>query len=311
MRRRGRCVPALLAAVVIAASCGGGDDGESVSAPDDALITVAPFSFTEGLVLAEIYAQAMEAGGYPVQRAPDLAAREIIEPALEQGVVDFVVEYTGAALEFLIIGGGAASADPAVNARRLRAEFAERGVTVLHRAPAENNNALVVRQDTARQQELEQVSDLVPLGPELTLGGPPECPQRPLCLPGYRRVYGLDFGAFVPLDAGGPRTVAALEEGEIDVALLFTTNGELTGGRFVVLEDDGGLQPADAVVPVVRTKLLERYGDELRRLVDRVTKEIHTADLVQLNRRVDSDGEQPAAVAADFLRQNELLTNLR
>ena len=297
----------IVAALLAVAACGGDDDGATADPRDERVITVAPFSFTEGIVLAEIYAQAMEAAGYPVERAPDLGAREIVEPALEQGVVDFVVEYTGAALEFLVIGGGAATADPAANARALRNEFASRGVTVLHRAPAENNNALVVRKESAQRQALKTVSDLVPLASSMTLGGPPECPQRPLCIPGYRRVYGLDFGQFIALDAGGPRTVAALEADEIDVAVLFTTNGELAGGRFVVLKDDLGLQPAEAVIPVIRTAVLDRYGDDLRRLIDRISPEIHTADLIQLNRRVDRDGEAPAAVARSFLVQNGLL----
>ncbi|MGH2684047.1 MAG: glycine betaine ABC transporter substrate-binding protein, partial [Actinomycetota bacterium] len=299
---------AALAVALTVAGCGG-DDGEelTVDPRDERVITVAPFSFTEGIVLAEIYAQAMEVGGYPVERAPDLGAREIIEPALEQGVVDFVVEYTGAALEFVVLGGGAATADPAINARSLRSEMADRGITVLHRAAAENNNALVVRQDMADREGLETVSDLVPLAGDLRLGGPPECPDRPVCIPGYRRVYELEFGEFVALDAGGPRTVAALEAGEIDVAVLFTTNGGLADRRFVVLDDDLGLQPADAVVPVVRTAVLDYHGEGLRRLIDRVTREIHTADLIQLNRRVDIEGESPAAVARRFLEQNELL----
>jgi len=297
----------LLVGAVLAA-CGSDDgDRQAVDPRDERVITVAPFSFTEGIVLAEIYAQAMEAAGYQVERAPDLGAREIIEPALEQGVVDFVVEYTGAALEFLVIGGGAATADPAINARALRAELAERGVTVLHRAPAENNNALVVRTETAERDDLDEVSDLVPLAEGLRLGGPPECPDRPLCIPGYRRVYGLEFGEFVPLDAGGPRTVAALEAGEVDVAVLFTTNGELAGARFAVLEDDRGLQPADAVVPVIRTAVLEHHGEELRDLIDGITREIHTADLIQLNRLVDGEAQPPAEVARRFLEQNGLL----
>ena len=298
----------LLVAAVLAAACAGDDAEEQVVAGrDDDVITVAPFSFTESLVLTEIYAQAMEDAGYPVERAPDLGAREVIEPALEQGVVDFVVEYTGAGLEFLVMGEGVATADPAVNARALRAEFAHRGVTVLHRAAAENNNALVVRAETAEELGLETVSDLVPMADELTLGGPPECPDRPLCIPGYQRVYGLEFASFVPLDAGGPRTLAGLQSGEVDVAVLFTTNGELGSGDYVVLEDDLGLQPADAVVPVVRDDMLERHGAELRDLIDSVTREVHTADLIQLNRRVDVDGEQPALVAAGFLRQNGLV----
>jgi osmoprotectant transport system substrate-binding protein len=295
----------LLVVAVVAAACGG-DEPAAPSAPAEA-ITVAAFSFTEGLVLAEVYAQAMEAAGYPVERANDLGAREIVQPALAQGKVDFVVEYTGAALEFVALEGGRATADAAANARALRDALAPRGVAVLHRAPAENNNALVVRADKARRQSLRTVSDLLPIDDRLALGGPPECPDRPLCIPGYRRVYGLQFGRFVPLDAGGPRTVAALQGGDVDVAVLFTTNGDLASGEFVVLEDDLGLQPADAVVPVIRTEMLERHGRELRSLIDSVTREIHTADLIQLNRRVDRGGESPAAVARSFLEQNRLL----
>jgi osmoprotectant transport system substrate-binding protein len=270
-------------------------------------ITVASFDFTENRVVAEIYAQALEAWGYPTERALGLASRELLEPALEQGLVDLVPEYAGTALQFLTTDPKAASADPAVTHARLEEAFAARNIAVLDGAPAQNQNALVVERETADKYRLTAVSDLQAIAPQLVLGGPPECPSRPLCLVGFREVYGLHFERFVPLDVGGPLTVAALEGDEIDVAVLFTGDRPVIGRQLVFLADDLGLQPAENITPVVRQEVIDAHGPELRRRLDRVTRRLTTADLADLVRRVDVDREDPARLAAAWLRRTAVL----
>ena len=270
-------------------------------------ITVASFDFTENRVVAEIYAQSLEAWGYPTERALGLASRELLEPALEQGLVDLVPEYAGTALQFLTGDPTAASADPAITHDRLEAAFAARHIAVFDGAPAQNQNALVVRRETADKFQLTAVSDLRALASRLVLGGPPECPSRPLCLLGFRDVYGLRFQRFIPLDVGGPLTLAALEGGEIDVAVLFTGDRPVTGRQLVFLTDDLALQPAENITPVVRQDVINAHGPELRRRLDHVTRRLTTADLARLVRRVDVDREDPAALAAAWLRRNDVL----
>lgn len=285
-------------------------------------ITVASFDFTESRVVGEIYAQALAAWGYPVAPATGGAPRELIEPALEQGLVDLVPEYAGSALQFLVQRGRSAarvaepgsatrlsgdpmlpSADPDVTHRRLQEAFAERGVAVLDGAPAQNQNALAVLPETAARYGLSTVSDLRPVAPAMVLGGPPECPTRPLCMVGYANVYRLRFRRFAPLDVAGPLTLAALQSGEIDVAVLFTGDRSVVGGDVVFLADDRGLQPAENLTPVVRQDVLEAFGPELRRRLDRLTPLLTSADVARLVRAVDIDREDPARVAHRWLGQ--------
>jgi len=121
-----------------------------------------------------------------------------------------------------------------------------------------------------------------------------------LCLAGLERIYGLAFESFLPLDVGGPLTHQALVGGHIDVALLFTTDPRITAEGLVVLEDDRGMQPAENVIPVVRTEVVERWGDRLVAVVDGVSARLTTGRLRALNARVDG-GEPATDVAADWL----------
>ena len=275
-------------------------------AAGDGAITIGSFSFPESVLLAEIYAQALGSKGFRVKRAFDLGPRELVEPALERGLVEFVPEYLGSSLELLTRGSAPVSSDPQTTRARLVDAFNGRGIAVLGSAPAEDANAIVVTAQTAAELHLEKISDLFPVAGQLVFGGPPECPSRPLCLPGLERTYGLHFKRFQGLDASGPLTVSELEAGEIDVALLFTTDGEIRARGFVELADDRGLQPAENVTPVVRGDVIAEYGGRLRLVVDAVSARLNTEALAHLNGLV-SRGETPADVALAWLRSNGLV----
>ena len=293
---------ALLASALVLGACA----GEEPTAPPAGAVTVAAFGFTESHILAELYAQAMEAKGIPVRRAFDLASREVVEPALEQGVVDFVPEYSGTALEFLNRAAGQATSDPATTYGLLRAAFSTRGVTTLDPAPAQNQNAVAVHESTAQHFALSKVSDLRPYAHDMVFGGPPECPERRFCLAGLVSVYGLGFKEVRALDAGGPLTIGALEGDEIDVGLMFTTSPAIVTSRLLLLADDRGLQPAENVVPVIRSTVLERHGDALSAAVNAVSGMLTTEELVGLNRRVDIDGQTPHEAARAWLSRRGL-----
>jgi len=275
-------------------------------AAGDGAITIASFDFPESVLLAEIYAQALGSKGFRVKRAFDLGPRELVEPALERGLVEFVPEYLGSSLRFVAQGTPPLSSDPRTSHERLVDAFNGRGIAVLGSAPAEDANAIVVTAQTAAKYHLEKISDLFPVAGQLVFGGPPECPSRPLCLPGLERTYGLHFKRFQGLDAAGPLTVGELETGEIDVALLFSTDGEIRARGFVELADDRGLQPAENVTPVVRGDIVAAYGSRFRLVVDAVSARLTTETLAQLNGLV-SRGEPPAVVASAWLRSNGLV----
>ena len=301
MRRR-RTALGLLAALVVAA-CGAPPGPRVPDRPpartDDAVV-VTSFDFPESAIVGELYAQALEGAGVPVRRELLLGPRELVSPALEQGLVDVVPEYLGTALAYL--GGEQPQpADQAETEERLAEAFDELGVRLLEPAPAEDQNALVVTEGTALVYDLQRTSDLADVAAAFRFGGPPECPERTFCLKGLEEVYGLAFEEFVPLDSGGPLTVAALRDSDVDVGVLFSTDPHLVGGEFVQLEDDRSLQPAENVVPAVREPVLARWGSRLREPLDRVSEALTTEQLRELNARVVLEGETPRRAARDWL----------
>src|SRR5207302_778923 len=206
------------------------------------MVKVASFNFDESEILQELYAQVLEANGYTIERHPRLGTREIVEPALEKGDIDLVPEYMATLEAFLAKDQTKASSDPAATQKALQDLLTPKNITVLDFAQAVDTNGFVVTKATADKNKLAKMSDLQSAAGQLVLGGPPECPQRPFCLLGLQSTYGLQFKDFKPLDAGGPLTVAALDSGDIDVGLLFTTDPNITLKNYVLLDDDKHLQ---------------------------------------------------------------------
>jgi osmoprotectant transport system substrate-binding protein len=307
---RARAASVLIAILVLATSCTVGvgsppatPPGPGPQVPKDAIV-VASFDFDESLVLAELYATMLEEHGYPVARFMNLGSREIVQPALQQGRVDLVPEYAGSAFEFLTFNGEAGAIGSDLRTR-LSSLLAPRGVKVLSFAPAQDKNAIVVTPGTAVDLGIEDISDLTDYAPGLTLGGPPECPERPLCLLGLEDVYSLEFRSFLPLDPGAA-TVAALTGEEIDAGVMFSTDPNILTHNLVLLRDDRRLQPRENVVPVLRADVIERHGDEVTDLIDSVSAKLTTVVLRSLNRQV-SLGGAPYEVALGWLRTEELV----
>ncbi|MGH2498662.1 MAG: ABC transporter substrate-binding protein [Candidatus Limnocylindria bacterium] len=293
--------PALVTIVV--AACGGGAGPGPAAKPD---VTVASFNFAESRILAELYGQVLEANGYKVERKHNLGNREIVFPAIENGDINFVPEYLATVLAFAT-KATTHVADAAQAHRQLQEAVRAKGLTVLDFAPAVDTNAFVVTKATAQRYRLTKMSDLAAVAGELTLGGPPECPQRPFCIQGLRQTYGITFKEFRPLDPGGPLTVAAVEAGQVQVGLLFSTDAQIAAKGFVLLEDDKKLQAADNVVPLVRQRLADGGGEEFRRLVNGVSAKLTTAKLTDLNKQVAIDRKEPRDVARDWLKAEGLV----
>jgi osmoprotectant transport system substrate-binding protein len=303
MRRAGPTVELVLAVVVlVAGGCTQAAEPPPREDPRRPVITVTTFDFPESETLAELYGQALGQGGYPVVVVARLGSREIVQPALEQGRVDLVPGYLGSALNFLY-DKREATADPRATHARLTRELSARGISALAFAEAQDRNGFVVTGDLARRRQLERISDLAPIAHQLTLGGPPECPDRSLCLKGLQDVYGLQFARFEAMPSR-TTTADALETGEIDLGMLETTDGNLADRDLVQLKDDRRLQPAENIVPMVRAEIVAAYGPALVRLVDTITAQLDTRDLIQMNQRVELEGAKSAAVAADWLRNH-------
>jgi osmoprotectant transport system substrate-binding protein len=291
----------LLLTLLGCASSSSTGQADSTALRDDA-ITVASFDFGESRLLAEIYSQALEAGGYRVRRAVGLGPREFVAPALSRGLVEFVPEYAGTALQFLSLGVDAPTADVAATHDALRRAAARDHITTLAAAPAQDANTFVVTRATATDKQLGRLSDLSGVAADLTFGGPPECPTRALCLGGLKDVYGLSFKEFVRLDTGGPVTRQALQNGNVDIALLFTTDPAIGDADLVELADDRGLQPAENITPLIRTEVADRWGRPLTELIDGVSEQLTTRGLRELNGEVAAADADLSAIAASWLR---------
>ncbi|MFN0074365.1 MAG: glycine betaine ABC transporter substrate-binding protein [Chloroflexota bacterium] len=271
-------------------------------------IRVGSTDFSEQVILAELYAQVLEASGYRIERRLNLGSREIVAPALQSGQIDLYPEYLATMLAYVTQNQQLGTGDPVATAIALREALAPKGITLLDVAPAIDTNALVVTRATAQRLNLRTTSDLVPVMDQLTLGGPPTCPDRPFCMLGFRDVYGLTFKDFRPLDTGGPITVAALESGQVDVALLFSSDAIIAARNFVTLEDDKQLQLADNVAPVIRTEVLNAAPDEIRMLTSGVSMILTTDELVELNRQVGIERMDPKDAAAAWLKAKGLIS---
>ncbi len=276
------------------------------SVPDGPTISIGAQDFGESAVLAAIYGQALEAAGYPVSQEALGGFRDLVFSTFESGDINFTPEYAASALEFLNDFAGEATSDAAATVALLQTQLDSRGLVAFEPSPAVDSNSFVVTAETAEELGLENVSDLTA---DLRLGGPADCPDNASCLPGLLSTYDLDLSAnFTPLDGGGPLTVAALDGGEIDVAILFSTDGTIADKGWVVLNDDQGLINADNIVPIGSQELVDTYGDALTTLINRISASLDTAELTELNRRVGIELEDADAVALSWLEAEGLVS---
>ena len=297
-------LPVLLAVMVAACGPGSGSSSGGGNSSSKGTITVGGFNFPESTILAQLYAKVLTQGGYTVTVKASLGNREIVEPALEKGDIDVYPGYAATELEFLNKAKGEATPDPTATVAKLNTYLDPKGLKALTPSPADDENAFVVTKATADKYKLATLSDLGPASPNLRLGGPPECPTRPFCQAGLNKVYGTKFKEFKPTDPGGPITVAALEKGDIDVGLLFSSDGVIAAKGFVLLKDDKHLQNADNIVPLVRTKTVPQDAQDLLNKVDAA---LTTADLIDMNKKVGTDKQDADAVAQAWLKGKGLL----
>jgi osmoprotectant transport system substrate-binding protein len=273
------------------------------SGGSDVIVVGVSGDFAENQIVAEMYAQVLEHAGYRVDRLLELRSRESSQNALEAGVIDVKPEYLSSLLLFLD-PNAEASADAADVARQTAGLLRSEGLALLTPSAAEDTNQFVANAETAQRFDLTTMSSLAPVADQLTFGGPPECPQRPFCLPGLHEVYGVLFDDFTPLDAGGPLTVDALKADEVQIGLLFSTDPSIGQNGFVPLVDDRHLQNAENITPLIRS---EKLNAEVRAVLDAVSARLSTEKVTELVGQVVIDGQDVATVANGFLTANGLL----
>jgi osmoprotectant transport system substrate-binding protein len=316
-----RALFALLAAIVLAlgiAACGddddddGGDGGDGGSAqaiesnPDNSgtEITVGSKNFTEQIVLGEIYAQALEAAGYTVNTDLNLGSEQVALRALEAGEISGYPEYTTTALTtFFGVAPDAVPTDLAEAADQARTEFENQNLVMFEPAPFQSENAVGLLSSKAEELGVETISDLEGQSEQLTLFGSPECRQRSDCLLGLQDGYGLQFAKFTPVDI--EQRYAVLDDGQADLSILFTTDGELANSdEYVILEDDQNVFPAAGNPAFVTDQATaDQAGPDYQETIEAVQEGLTEEVMQELNARVDIDREQPTEVARQYLQE--------
>jgi len=283
--------------VVLVSACSTGGGGKPT-------VKVGSDGFYEAKVMAEIYAQALEAGGYTVDRTGiGIGARKVSAPALETGQIDLKPEYIGSGLAFY--DAGKQTGDPAANEAALQAVMATKGggITVLSYAPAADQNAFVVRKETATQLKLAKLSDAAPVQDQLKWGLATDCKTNPVCAEALKTAYGLDPKNITPLAACDTPMAQALANKTIDVAELCSTQPDIAVNGFVVLADDKKTQPADNIAPLVRNDLLAKTDKTVfSKILNDVSAKMDTATLTNLNKQITVDKKDIAAVAKAWLQ---------
>jgi osmoprotectant transport system substrate-binding protein len=308
MKRMSVLVAGVAAAVLGLSACGGGGgsplssgSGGSCGAAPGAAITIGSADFPENKLLAEIYAQALEAKKATVTRKFGIGAREVYFPGLKDGSLDLVPDYTGVLLQFIDKSATQTSADDVYTA--LKGKVPE-PLTVLDKSAAEDKDAVVVTAATAQKYGTSLDAYASVCG-QLVFGGPPEFQTRPDGLPGITKTYGCTFKEFKALDTGGPLTVKALEDGTVQAADLFTTDPTIKDKGFVELADPKNNFAAQNVVPVINKA---KATPEVTAALNAVSAKLTTDGLTDLLRQLNApDKPNVDTVAKAWLTQNGLV----
>lgn len=270
---------------LVLTACGSGGDPMSTSATAGAssaadTITVGSANFTESQLLATIYAEALKAKGVKVKTRLNIGSRETYIPALKDGSIDLLPEYTGALLQYFDPKTKASS--PAEVSAALTKALPS-GISALKQSTAEDKDVLAVTQKTATAHGLTTISDLAPVAGTMALGAPPEWKTRVNGVVGLKSVYGLSFKKFVSLDAGGPLTLAAITNNQVQVGDLTSTDPAIAKNKLVTLKDDKNLFLAENILPVINK---DKVTPTVTSTLNAVSAALTTEELMELNGKV-------------------------
>ncbi len=291
-RRRFFGLAGVSASALALSACGISGETAFGSGSTDGTVVIGSADFTESQIIAEIYAAALKKRGFTAETRPAIGAREAFIGALEEGTVGVVPDYTGNLLLFLDTSATAVTAEEILSSLK---DALPEELSVLEPAPAENKDSMVVTSETASSLGLRSMADLA-AHPELKLGAPPEFAERSYGLPGLKSKYGFEPAEFSPInDGGGPLTVQALLDDDVQVVDLFSTDPAISRNNLVILEDPENNFIAQQVVPVVNGKLVSVAAADV---LNEVSALLTTEDLVALNDRVSGEEKANVATAA-------------
>lgn len=306
--RRGRFAAGILAAgaVLSLAACASGDPLEPADEPagDSETITVGAAGFAESEIIAQIFAQGLEANGVTVEFAGQIGQRDVYVKALEDGSIDLIPDYSGNLLQFFDAESEAKSSEEVFAALP---DALPDGFEVLDQAEAEDKDSYNVTKEFSEDNGVTSLADLADLDVPLIVGGNPELNERPYGPQGLTEIYGVDAAniTFVPVsDSGGPLTTGALLDGTVNIADIFSTTPSIKENGFVTLEDPENMILPQNVLPLINS---DKASDTVKEVLNTISAELTTEDLIELNARNQGDEKaSPEALAKDWLAEKDL-----
>jgi osmoprotectant transport system substrate-binding protein len=298
---------------LLLAACGGTSNplGEASSQPSQsgsasgsaqgAPIVVGSADFTESKILAEIYSQALKAKGIESSTKLGIGSREIYIKALQDGSITAVPEYTG---NLLLNFDQNATATTAEEVEKSLPAVLPSGLKTLKSSAAVDQDVYVVTKDFSAKNGITSLEDLKKIASTSTLGGPPELEKRAYGPPGLEKIYGAKFKSFVPY-AKYPPKISDLDSNKIQVATFFTTDAVISEKGYVELKDPQSMILPQNVIPLVRSDVVDNATAVAA--LDAVQAALTTDDLVQLDKKVDSEHQDPAQVAGEWLKTKGLV----
>lgn len=316
-RRRFGLAALGVAALLVVAGCGDDDafsDGEDDADTDGEAagqLVVSGQSFAESEILQNLYLGVLEEAGYEVELRP-VGERAVYMQSLRDGQVHIVPDYAASAAEQLNREANGDDADPVASSdldgtmTALTDLAADAALAPLEPSAAANQNAMVVTQDFAADNDVATISDLAALDMTISFATAPDCEGNAFCEQGLADTYGLEFEKpLLETGFGSADTKLAVQDGDAIAGWTGTTDGTLDTFGLVVLEDDQGLQSAENIVPLVHD---ESVDEGARTALNELSALLTTEDLVELNGRVDQDRERPEDVAREWLEDHDLVS---
>lgn len=302
---------AILLAGVLLAACGSSKSSTSTTTTTSAgstagagkpAVTLGSKNFAESNIIGQLYAQALRAKGFTVNLKSEIGSTELIYKALKAGQIDGYPEYTGVLLS--AVAEQTKSPTSEQQAYEQAKAFVEKeGFTLLEKTPFYDTNVLIVKPQYASEHSLSSIGDLKPLNNKFTIGGAPELATREEGLPGIKKLYGVE-GKFKPVSI--ELSYQAIEGGQVDVQSVFSTDGQLLGGKFKTLSDPKHVFGFQNVAPIIKKSVVEAQGPVFSETINKVSALLTIPAMQQMNRAVSIDKQSAASVANQFLKANGL-----
>jgi osmoprotectant transport system substrate-binding protein len=309
-----RAVPSLLVilALLLAVACGnvGGSEDSGSGGGGGPTIIVGSKNFTEQYILGNMYAQALDANGFNAETKLNLGSEQIADKALQNGQIDLYPEYTGTSLVAIVPykGNPADLNSPKDTYEAAKKLYAKRDPadTMLTPAPFNNTYGIFVRKSVAEEKCITNLDQLAKESKDLTFISYSEFQNRSDGYKNMQKNYpALDFGKIEIVNQLGLR-YTGLENGEGDVGVGFTTDGQLTSDQLVVMEDPKSIWPFYYPAPVVRSDVLEKYP-KIEKVLNSVNSKLDVDTMRELNGKVDLEQEDPEDVAEEFLKKEGIV----